>query len=116
MGLPHFRDIGHFLSFVPYIHISTELSTDYVFQEASAFIIASEAKNGFGKLIDAAQRHPVAINRRGRRVAFVISPADMEAMEDHYLGMRAMEAMRNGKFLGVKKSEAFLKSLLHARD
>lgn len=77
---------------------------------------ASKAKNNFGKLIDAAQRRPVAISRRGRRVAFVISPADMESIEDLYLGMQATEAMKRGKFLGVKKSEAFLKSILHARD
>lgn len=77
---------------------------------------ASEAKNSFGKMIDAAQRSPVAIKRRGRRVAFVISPADMETIEDFYLGMRAMEAMKHDKFLGVKKSEAFLNRILHARD
>ncbi|MDO8562191.1 MAG: type II toxin-antitoxin system prevent-host-death family antitoxin [bacterium] len=77
---------------------------------------ASEAKNSFGKLIDAAQRHPVGINRRGRRVAFVISPADMETIEDLYLGMRAMEAMRNSKSLGVKASEAYLRKILHAKN
>ncbi|MDO8552384.1 MAG: type II toxin-antitoxin system prevent-host-death family antitoxin [bacterium] len=77
---------------------------------------ASEAKNSFGKLIDAAQRHPVAINRRGRRVAFVISPADMETIEDFYLGMRAMDAMKRGKSLGVKASEAFLRKILNAKN
>lgn len=77
---------------------------------------ASEAKNSFGKLIDAAQRHPVAINRRGRRVAFVISPADMETIEDFYLGMRATEIMRRSKPLGVKASEAYLRKILHAKD
>lgn len=77
---------------------------------------ASEAKNSFGKLIDAAQRSPVAINRRGRRVAFVISPADMETIEDFYLGMRATEIMRKSKSLGVKASEAYLRKILHAKD
>jgi len=77
---------------------------------------ASDAKNSFGKLIDAAQRSPVAINRRGRRVAFVVSSADMEAMEDFYLGMRATEIMRKGKSLGVKASEAYLRKILHAKD
>ena len=77
---------------------------------------ASVAKNNFGKLIDAAQRSPVAINRRGRRVAFVISPADMESIEDFYLGMRATEIMRTGKSLGVKASEKYLKKILHAED
>lgn len=77
---------------------------------------ASEAKNNFGKLIDAAQRSPVAIKRRGRSVAFVISPADMEAIEDFYLGMRATEIMKNGKFLGVKETRKFFDKILHARD
>jgi len=77
---------------------------------------ASEAKNNFGKLIDAAQRRPVAIERHGRRVAFVISPHDMEAIEDFYLGTRAMEAMRKSKPLGVKASEAYLQKILHAKD
>lgn len=76
---------------------------------------ASDAKNSFGKLIDAAQRRPIAINRRGRRVAFVISPADMEAIEDFYLGLRAMEAMKS-KSLGVKASEKYLRSALHAKN
>ena len=73
---------------------------------------ASEAKNNFGKLIDAAQRKPVAINRRGRRVAFVISPADMEAIEDFYLGMRATEAMKRGSFLSIEETRKFFDSIL----
>lgn len=73
---------------------------------------ASEAKNNFGKLIDAAQRSPVAIKRRGRSVAFVISPADMEAIEDFYLGMRATEIMKNSKFLGAKETRKFFNSVL----
>ncbi|OGG73271.1 hypothetical protein A3A38_03870 [Candidatus Kaiserbacteria bacterium RIFCSPLOWO2_01_FULL_53_17] len=77
---------------------------------------ASEAKNNFGKLIDAAQRSPVAIKRRGRSVAFVISPHDMEAIEDFYLGMRAREIMHTQKSLGVKETQKFFNKILHARD
>ena len=77
---------------------------------------ASEAKNNFGKLIDAAQRRPVAIQRRGRRVAFVVSPADMEAIEDFYLGMRAMEVTRTSKSLGVKATRKFLSKILNVED
>lgn len=77
---------------------------------------ASEAKNSFGKLIDAAQRSPVAINRRGRCVAFVISPADMESIEDFYLGMRAMEVIKKNRSLGVKASEEYLHKILHAKN
>lgn len=77
---------------------------------------ASEAKNKFGALIDAAQRRPVIIKRRGRPVAFVVSPADAETIEDFYLGMRAMEIMRTQKSLGVRESEKYLKKIFHAKD
>ena len=73
---------------------------------------ASVAKNRFGALIDAAQRRPVTIKRRGRPVAFVISPADMETIEDFYLGMRATEIMRTSKSLGVKETRKFFDSIL----
>ena len=72
---------------------------------------ASDAKNNFGRLIDAAQRSPVMIERRGRTVAYVVSPADMEAMEDHYLGMRAMEIVKKGNSLGTKETEKFFDSI-----
>jgi antitoxin Phd len=41
-----------------------------------------EAQNRFGELLDAAQREPVSITRRGRPVAFVVSPADMKDLID----------------------------------
>ena len=69
---------------------------------------ASDAKNNFGKLIDAAQRQPIAIEKHGRTVAFVLSPADMNVIEDHMLGTRASHIMKEGSFLGVKKSQKFL--------
>ena len=37
-----------------------------------------EAQNRFGELIDSAQREPISITRRGRPVAFVLSPEDMK--------------------------------------
>jgi antitoxin Phd len=39
-----------------------------------------EAQNRFGELIDAAQREPVTITRRGRPVAFMVSSQDMEEL------------------------------------
>ncbi len=39
---------------------------------------SAEAQNQFGKLIDTAQREPVAITRHGRTAAFVVSAQDME--------------------------------------
>ena len=73
---------------------------------------ASDAKNNFGKLLDAAQRRPVAIERHGRTVAYVISKEDMDAIEDHMLGVRAVEIMKTGSSSGVKKSQEFLDGIL----
>ncbi len=87
-------------------------------KSSAPIFAASDAKNNFGKLLDAAQRRPVAIERHGRTVAFVISPEDMSAIEDHLLGVRATEIMKSGSFLGVKKSQEFLDGILkkHARN
>ena len=41
-----------------------------------------EAQNLFGELLDAAQREPVTITRRGRTVAVVLSAEDMEELVD----------------------------------
>ena len=39
-----------------------------------------DAQNRFGELLDTAQREPVGITRRGRTVAFVLSPQEYEAL------------------------------------
>jgi prevent-host-death family protein len=39
-----------------------------------------EAQNRFGQLLDAAQRQPVGITRRGRPVAFIVSAQEMEEL------------------------------------
>lgn len=41
-----------------------------------------EAKNHFEELLDSAQREPITITRRGRPIAFVISPEDMKELLD----------------------------------
>ena len=43
-------------------------------------ITASEAKQGFGKLIDTASREPVIIQRQKRDVAVVLSMAEYERL------------------------------------
>jgi antitoxin Phd len=56
-----------------------------------------EAQNHFGELLDAAQREPVTITRRGRPVAFMVSHQDMaELME-----------IRNQRSKAVAAFEAF---------
>ncbi len=39
-----------------------------------------DAQNRFGELLDTAQREPVEITRRGRTVAFVVSPQEYQAL------------------------------------
>lgn len=41
-------------------------------------VTSVEAQNRFGELLDSAQREPITITRRGRPVAFVLSPEDMK--------------------------------------
>lgn len=43
---------------------------------------AKEAKNSFGKLIDAARRAPVTVTRNGRRAVVVISAEDYDAQQE----------------------------------
>jgi antitoxin Phd len=45
-------------------------------------ITSVDAQNRFGELLDNAQREPVTITRRGRPVAFVVSPEDMKDLLD----------------------------------
>lgn len=45
-------------------------------------ITSVEAQNRFGELLDSAQREPITITRRGRPVAFMVSPEDMKELLD----------------------------------
>ena len=55
-----------------------------------------EAQNRFGELLDAAQREPVTITRRGRTVAFMVSSQDMEElMEIRKQRSKAVTAFEN---------------------
>ncbi len=45
-------------------------------------VTSVEAQSRFGELIDRAQREPVAITRRGRPVAYVVSEHDLRAFGD----------------------------------
>ena len=80
---------------------------------------AKEAKNNFGRLLDEARRSPVAINKNGRKVAFVISQEDYSHYEDFeeiidaYWGQKAIAAMKEGT-IGLAKSKKLLNSLLNA--
>jgi prevent-host-death family protein len=43
---------------------------------------STEAKTNFGALLDAAQREPVAIQKKGRPVAYMLSCEEFEAFEE----------------------------------
>lgn len=45
-------------------------------------VTSMEAQNRFGQLLDTVQREPVGITRHGRAAAFIISPHDMQDLQD----------------------------------
>jgi prevent-host-death family protein len=79
---------------------------------------AKDAKNGFGQLLDTAQREPVTIEKKGRPVAVVISLDEYEKLEaarDAYWAAQAKKAASGGR-LSKKESEKLLSDLLNAED
>lgn len=76
-------------------------------------IPAREAKNRFGELLDAVQRQPVIITKKGRPVARIVAFVDPERfreVEDRMWGERAEKAAKEG-YLTPAQSEAFLKKM-----
>ena len=72
---------------------------------------ATEAKQKFGEVMDAAQKSPVIINKSGRPHVVMLSVEAynrLQEYEDHYWEAKADEGVRSG-FLGP---EATMKSLL----
>lgn len=45
-------------------------------------VTSVDAQNRFGQLLDTVQREPVTITRHGRMAAFIISPRDMQDLQD----------------------------------
>ena len=45
-------------------------------------VTSMDAQNRFGQLLDTVQREPVTITRHGRTAAFIISPKDMQDLQD----------------------------------
>ena len=65
-----------------------------------------EAQNRFGQLLDAAQREPVAITRRGRPVAMLVAMQDYEALQGEQKALTATRlagASAVAAFRGVGK-------------
>lgn len=79
---------------------------------------AKKAKDGFGLLLDTAQREPVVIEKKGRPVAVVVSITDyerLEGLEDAYWADRARTAAAGG-FLDAAKSRDLVSEMLNAED
>lgn len=45
-------------------------------------VTSVEAQNRFGQLLDTVLREPVTITRHGRTAAFMVSPQDMQDLQD----------------------------------
>ena len=77
-------------------------------------IPAKEAKNRFGELLDAVQRQPVIITKKGRPVARMLAFVDktrFEEVEDQIWAEKLKKILKNPKYLGPAKSEAFINKL-----
>lgn len=77
---------------------------------------ATKAKTNFGELLDSARREPVAIDKRGRMVAVMLSNEEymrFQEVEDHLLALKARISKRKG-LLSEEESEALLSDLLNA--
>lgn len=79
---------------------------------------ATDAKNNFGQVMDAALREPVVIRRSGRNAVVMLAYEDYEellALADKNWGERATRAKASG-LIGAEKSHALLNALLNAAD
>lgn len=60
---------------------------------------ATDAKNRFGQLLEMAMSEPVAIEKKGRRVAVLLSFAEYQRLtelEERYWGQKALKALESG--------------------
>lgn len=79
-------------------------------------LAAKDAKNGFGRLLDMAQREPVTIEKKGRPVAVMLSTEEyerLESLEEQHWANRAAQAEKEG-FIGQDESESLLGDILNA--
>ena len=80
---------------------------------------ASDAKQGFGELMDNALREPVTITKNGKPAAVLMSHGDFkrfEALEDIIWAFRAEQALASSDFLGTEETAAFIREALKNAD
>ena len=101
--------------------MATKTKTTFIGKATSqrpTFVAAKEAKNRFGELMEAAQRHPIIITRNNRPIARIMRYSEKTAfqeMEDKIWGERAMRAEKEGS-LSPEESEAFLERMRQRTD
>ena len=81
-------------------------------------VASTKAEDGFGELLDTAQREPVMIGKEGRPVAVVLPIAEDERLEeagDALWALRAGRAAGEG-FATPEESAAFPAELRDAED
>jgi antitoxin Phd len=77
---------------------------------------ATEAKNKFGQILETVMSEPVAIGKKGRRVAVMMSMKEYQRLtdiEDLYWGEKALQAVREG-FMSEKETKQWLERKLDA--
>ncbi len=83
----------------------------------ATYVPAKEAKNRFGELLEAVQRHNIIITKNNRPVAELRRFSEktrFEEMEDQIWLEKTLRIMKNSRFIGHTKSAAFLKELSKA--
>jgi prevent-host-death family protein len=77
---------------------------------------ATEAKNKFGQILETAMSEPVAIGKKGRRVAVLMSMKEYQRLtdiEDRYWGEKALQVVQEG-FVSEKDTKQWLERKLDA--
>ena len=77
---------------------------------------ATEVKNKFGQMLETVMSEPVAIGKKGRRVAVMISIKEYQRLidiEDRYWGEKALKAIQEG-FVNEKETNQWLERKLDA--
>ena len=77
-------------------------------------VAATEAKNRFGHLLEMAMSEPVAIEKKDRPVAVILSFAEYQRLieiEDRLWGEKALKALENG-FVPEDETKSWLKEKL----
>jgi len=75
---------------------------------------ATEVKNKFGQMLERVISEPIAIEKKGRPVAVMMSIAEYERLieiEDRYWGEKALKAVQEG-FMSAEDSRAWLERKL----